>query len=146
MDSAMAGRPKAAHEVVAALLVRDGRALLCHRSVGRRWYPDVWDFPGGHVEEGETATEALVRELEEELGILVGELGVELASIVEADLAMRIWLVERWIGDPVNVSAEEHDDLGWFSLSEARELQLAHSSYFSLIRDTLSGLRPERPS
>jgi len=59
---------------------------------------------------------------------------------------MRIWLVERWIGDPVNVSAEEHDDLGWFSLSEARELQLAHSSYFSLIRDTLSGLRPERPS
>ena len=40
--------------LVAALLVRDGRMLLCHRSAGRRWYPDVWDFPGGHVEGGES--------------------------------------------------------------------------------------------
>ncbi|GAA2693767.1 hypothetical protein GCM10010412_085480 [Nonomuraea recticatena] len=39
--------------IVTAVL-RDGdRVLLCHRSAGRRWYPDVWDLPGGHVEEGE---------------------------------------------------------------------------------------------
>ncbi|WP_433427484.1 NUDIX hydrolase [Nonomuraea sp. CA-141351] len=36
--------------IVTAVL-RDGdRVLLCHRSAGRRWYPDVWDLPGGHVE------------------------------------------------------------------------------------------------
>ncbi|MGV9763186.1 NUDIX domain-containing protein [Micromonospora tulbaghiae] len=39
--------------IVTAVL-RDGdRVLLCHRSAGRRHYPDVWDLPGGHVEEGE---------------------------------------------------------------------------------------------
>lgn len=121
-------RPEAAHEVVAALLVRDGRALLCHRSVGRSWYPDVRDFPGRHVEPREMPMEALARELKEELGIRIGEPGPELASVAEAGLAMRIWLVERWTGDPVNVSPEEHDDLGWFSASEAEELRLAHSS------------------
>ncbi|WP_428833210.1 NUDIX hydrolase [Micromonospora coerulea] len=49
--------------IVTAVL-RDGdRVLLCHRSAGRRWYPDVWDLPGGHVEEGEDPKESLVREL-----------------------------------------------------------------------------------
>ena len=79
-------------------------------------------------------------ELEEELSILIGEPGPELASVREAGLAMRIWLVEQWAGNPVNVSPAEHDDLGWFSASETDELRLAHSSYRSLIRDTLSGL------
>jgi len=59
--------------IVTAVL-RDGdRLLLCHRSAGRRWYPDVWDLPGGHVEEGEDPKESLVRELREELGITASE-------------------------------------------------------------------------
>jgi 8-oxo-dGTP diphosphatase len=146
VDAGTTDPSDAAHEVVAALLVRDGRVLLCHRSAGRSWYPDVWDLPGGHVEAGETPREALARELEEELSILMAEPGPEVASVVEAGLAMRIWLVEEWAGNPVNASPGEHDDLGWFSVSEAEELRLAHSSYLSLIRDTLSGLRPERLS
>ena len=145
MDAGTTDPSDAAHEVVAALLVRDGRVLLCHRSAGRSWYPDVWDLPGGHVEAGETPREALARELEEELSILA-EPGPEVASVVEAGLAMRIWLVEEWAGNPVNASPGEHDHLGWFSVSEAEELRLAHSSYLSLIRDTLSGLRPKRLS
>lgn len=40
--------------VAIALLVRDGRALLAHRHPGRRWYPDVWDLVGGHIEPSET--------------------------------------------------------------------------------------------
>ena len=35
-------------QLVAALVVRDGQALLCHQSPLRRWYPDVWDLPSGH--------------------------------------------------------------------------------------------------
>jgi mutator protein MutT len=61
----------AAHQVVAGLLVRQGRVLLCHRSPDRAWYPDVWDFPGGHVEAGETAPDALVREVREEVGVVI---------------------------------------------------------------------------
>lgn len=53
--------------VVAGLLRRRGRALMVHRSSQRRWYPDAWDLPGGHVEVGEVPRLALVRELREEL-------------------------------------------------------------------------------
>lgn len=131
------------HDVVAALVVQDGRVLLCHRSAVRRWYPDVWDLPGGHVEAGEAPIEALARELEEEVGISIEKLGPESPRVIGAGFAMRIWHIERWVGDPVNVSPEEHDDVGWFTLSEAAELRLAHDDYLRLIRRTLSGLVAE---
>lgn len=57
------------HHVVAGALVAGDRLLLCHRSPTRRWYPNVWDLPGGHVEAGESEPEALRRELYEEIGV-----------------------------------------------------------------------------
>ena len=45
--------------IVTAVLRDGNRVLLCHRSAGRRWYPDVWDLPGGHAEEGEDPKESL---------------------------------------------------------------------------------------
>ncbi len=141
MNATTPGRAEG-HEVVAALLVRDGRVLLCHRSAGRRWYPDVWDFPGGHVEGGESPVKALARELKEELGILIQQPGPELVRVLEPGLLLRIWLVERWAGDPVNAAPAEHDDLRWFDASQVADLPLAHPGYLSLIRDTLVRLAP----
>src|SRR4051794_1560231 len=56
--------------IVNALFVRNGCVLLARRSPKRRIYPDVWSFPGGHVDEGETLAEALIRELNEEVGVV----------------------------------------------------------------------------
>ena len=42
--------------VVVGALVRDGRVLLGQRSPSKRAYPDVWDLPGGVVEDGESET------------------------------------------------------------------------------------------
>ena len=39
--------------MIAGLLRRRGRALMAHRSPQRRWYPDAWDLPGGHIQVGE---------------------------------------------------------------------------------------------
>ncbi len=69
------------HQVVAGLLRRDGRGLLLHRAPTRRWYPDCWDLPGGHVEHGETAHAALQRELLEELGINAVIAGAPFAQV-----------------------------------------------------------------
>jgi 8-oxo-dGTP pyrophosphatase MutT (NUDIX family) len=53
------------------LLRQHGQILLCHRSIERPWDPDVWDLPGGHLEPDEAPGDALVRELQEELGIII---------------------------------------------------------------------------
>jgi 8-oxo-dGTP diphosphatase len=55
-------------QVVAALLVRGGRVLICQRREAGP-FPLKWEFPGGKVERGEDLAQALSRELREELGI-----------------------------------------------------------------------------
>lgn len=61
-------------EVVAAVLVRDGRVFATQRGYGE--FKDKWEFPGGKIEAGEGREEALRREIREELDaeIAVGKL------------------------------------------------------------------------
>ena len=56
-------------DIVKAMLLRGTNVLLARRSSARRTYPDRWSFPGGHVETGEALDDALVRELQEEIGL-----------------------------------------------------------------------------
>jgi 8-oxo-dGTP diphosphatase len=55
-------------QVVAAILERDGRVLICRRRP-EQVHALQWEFPGGKVEAGENPEQALARELTEELGI-----------------------------------------------------------------------------
>lgn len=127
------------HDVVAALLVRDARVLLCHRTPGREWYPNVWDLPGGHVENGETGADALVRELAEELGIVADVPVAEPVVVaVEGDLRLRIWRLDTWRAEPVNRCPEEHDAIAWFGADDLAGLALAHPSYAEMIEDVLA--------
>jgi mutator protein MutT len=128
-----------ADSVVAGALIEGGRILLCHRSPGRRWYPDVWDFPGGHVELGESPTEALERELLEELGVEVYSLPPgPLIQLSTVDVEMGIWLVGSWKGRPANLAPEEHDAIAWFTAEELTALEMAHASYLDLFRAILT--------
>lgn len=136
--TASAGSP-ARIQIVAALLKQRNRVLLCHRSVERRWYPDVWDLAGGHVESDEVPGKALVRELREELDIIIDEPSYPPMQVVETDeFDMRIWLVEEWAGSPTNAAPHEHDIIGWFELSGLRQLRLAHDSYLPMITELLA--------
>jgi 8-oxo-dGTP diphosphatase len=125
-------------ELVCGVLVRDGRALLVHRSPDREIYPDVWDFPGGHVEEGESGPDALVRELAEELGVRVappvGDAGLVLET---AAYRLRVWVIDAWDGVARNLQPEEHDDLAWFGLEDALAIDFADAEYRDLLRAAL---------
>ncbi|BDA86107.1 NTP pyrophosphohydrolase [Aureimonas sp. SA4125] len=55
--------------VACALVDADGRVLIAERPAGKSM-AGLWEFPGGKVEPGETPEESLIRELEEELGIV----------------------------------------------------------------------------
>jgi 8-oxo-dGTP pyrophosphatase MutT (NUDIX family) len=129
--------PKA--RIVTALLWDGNRILLCHRSPRRRWYPDVWDLPGGHVEPGELPGAALARELREELGIDIAAPSGSPVQEVRADtFDMQIWLIEAWMGSPINVAPDEHDAVAWFTEDALGELSLAHDSYRAIFSQVLA--------
>lgn len=65
-------------KVAAALIERDGRVLATQRGYGA--FKDGWEFPGGKLEAGETAEEALAREIREELAADI-EIGAKLCTV-----------------------------------------------------------------
>jgi len=104
--------------VVAAVIERDGRILVCQRKVGAR-HELKWEFPGGKVEAGETPRQALRRELEEELGIQA-EIGAETLRYQyrypeRAPILLIFFRVTEYSGEPKNLDFAE---IRW----EAREL------------------------
>ena len=126
--------------IVTAFLRDGNRVLLCHRSPQRRWYPDVWDLPGGHVEPGELPGAALARELHEELGIdVAAPAGPPLLQIHADAFDMQVWLIESWTGAPVNVALDEHDAIGWFQENQLAGPRLAHDSYLAMFTEALAG-------
>jgi 8-oxo-dGTP diphosphatase len=129
------------HIVVAAALLRDGRILLCHRSPHRVWYPNVWDLPGGHVEQGESPRAAVVREVREELGVAIDcsrlPVSAQLrVSLPDADLS--VWRVQDWKGEPTNLQSEEHDCVAWFDIETVSGLRLPDPAYPALLRTLLA--------
>lgn len=129
------------HHVVAVILLREGQVLLCHRSPGRQWYPDVWDFPGGHVLPGESPEDALRREIAEELGAELEHVegGPVLRQVdPSAGLDLTVWVSRRWRGCIANLQPEEHDAIGWFGKEQLGELTFADPSYPGLLRELLS--------
>jgi len=98
----------------AALVDADGRVLICQRPQGKQ-LAGLWEFPGGKVEAGETPEACLIRELEEELGIVVARncLAPFVFASHEYDsfhLLMPLYLIRRWEG---LVQAREHAALAW---------------------------------
>jgi 8-oxo-dGTP diphosphatase len=90
-------------EVAAAVIQRaDGAFLLAQRPAGKV-YAGYWEFPGGKVEPGEPAEQALARELHEELGI---ETGIAFPWITReytyphASVRLNFFRVTAWKGDP----------------------------------------------
>jgi 8-oxo-dGTP diphosphatase len=104
-----------------ALVDADGRVLLAQRPEGKSM-AGLWEFPGGKVEAGERPEETLIRELREELGIVVKEeclAPLTFASHVYPDfhLLMPLYVCRRWQGF---VEAREKQKLKWVRPTELR--------------------------
>jgi 8-oxo-dGTP diphosphatase len=97
-----------------ALVDADGRVLIAQRPAGKPM-AGLWEFPGGKVQADERPEDALIRELREELGIVVNEAclaPLTFASHAYADfhLLMPLYVCRRWEGQ---VSALEGQSLAW---------------------------------
>jgi len=89
-------------DVAVGVLIRpDGHFLLTSRPVGKV-YAGYWEFPGGKLEAGETVAQALLRELQEELGISIGPVTpwrVEMVDYPHALVRLNFCKVFSWRGD-----------------------------------------------
>ncbi|NUO75266.1 MAG: NUDIX domain-containing protein [Lysobacter sp.] len=125
-----------AHECVGAFVVRDGRVLLGRRAATREFLAGAWDVFGGHVESGESELDALMRELDEEIGIRALRLQ-RLETIEGAQPVpwrLHLYVVSAWQGEPRNRQPEEHDALRWCERDEAvRYLGAAHPAFERLL-------------
>ena len=110
--------------VVAAVLRRSGTVLLCRRPLDKR-HGGLWELPGGKVHPGETRAEALARELEEELGLMLESAGESLAEIADPGSAFTIaFHPVRASGTP---RALEHMEIAWVPFAEVGSYALAPS-------------------
>lgn len=102
--------------IVGAAIVLDGKVLGCERaeppeSAGR------WEFPGGKVEPGEDDLDALVRECEEELGVIIAvgdRIGGDV-PLAHGRAVLRVWISKIVQGEPRNI---EHASLRWLAPDE----------------------------
>ena len=96
-------------EVVAAVITRAGKLLLCSRPADKP--PAGWEFPGGKVEAGETLRSALHRELREELGVesLPGDV------IYQTNNGQyRIYFIRTWLDAQAEVAPREGQTAFWY--------------------------------
>jgi 8-oxo-dGTP diphosphatase len=110
--------------VIAAVITRGDRLLVCQRPLHKR-YGGLWEFPGGKCEPGESIAAAAQRELHEELGVQVIKVGHEEIALADPGSSYLIIFI------PVHISGEpvcnEHMALRWANPSELQDLPLAPS-------------------
>jgi mutator protein MutT len=102
--------------VAVALLRRGDRWFLQRRDLANGVLPGCWEFPGGKAQDGETPEEALVREVREEVGLVLREARPWL--ILEGDVRVHAFLVETEGCPRTNLA------WGWFRAEEVLQLPI----------------------
>lgn len=124
--------------VVAALITRDGRLLVCQRT-RHQTMPLKWEFPGGKIEEGEQPRDALRRELDEELGIQA-TIGDELARIQHeypngGMVELRFYVVRQYRGKLEN---RIFKDIQWTAPKDLPTFDFLEAD-LTLVKDLAAG-------
>ena len=109
----------------AIILNSEGKILALHRSPTAPASPNQWDLPGGVIEFGEDAFDALIREVNEECGLLVKNIkpfDVESHKNDKGEFWVTIAYIVKTESDDIKLSFE-HDEFRWLSPKEFLELE-----------------------
>ncbi len=132
---------------VNVFLLKENKVFLIRRA-NTGWRDGQWGIPAGHVEAGETALAAAVRETQEEAGVTVAPEDLRFVHIMHhrsdqgAGYPPRIYahlsfFAAQWKGEPHLAEPERSDNAGWFPLSELPENML------DFVRDTLQKIHAD---
>lgn len=122
--------------VAAALIDQQGRVLIAQRPRGKE-FSGLWEFPGGKVDPGETPEAALVRELNEELGITIDPkaltpLAFSSGARGARHLLLLLYRCTEWVGEAQALDAMA---LRWMKAAELRtnEMPPADRPFVSIL-------------
>lgn len=125
-------------QVVAALIVKDDKVLVCQRT-RHQTMPLKWEFPGGKIETGEQPRDALRRELDEELGIdaTIGEEVMRLRHQYKTgnSVELRFYVVRKYAGTIENRIFRE---IRWAARSELPTFDFLEADV-KLVKDLAEG-------
>lgn len=110
-------------QVVAGVIWKEGLFLVARRT-GCKYGSGLWEFPGGKIEPNETYEQALVRELKEELGIIVQEFTYwknEEHNYDDYTVVLHFYHVTSYLKHPMLI--EGHDALAWVSPEESKKFE-----------------------
>jgi 8-oxo-dGTP diphosphatase len=106
----------------AHLLLLRGQAILLGRRTNTGFADGCYHPPAGHLEPGESIVAAVIREADEEIGILIDERDVKLAHVMhnasDGGRVAFFFAVRRWHGEIVNREPDKCSDLRWFPTDE----------------------------
>ena len=100
-------------EVTAAIIKNKDKILICQRPKGKKM-ADMWEFPGGKTEVGETSEQCIIRECNEELDITISIDNI-FADITKEDLHITFFICRIVEG---TIKLKEHQDSRWVTKEE----------------------------
>ncbi len=117
---------KTVHVAAGVILNKQNQILIGQRSYTSAFAPGVWEFPGGKAEKGENLKDAVIRELQEELGISVclhhcQELYRVLHYYQSRNVHFHVFQINQYTGTPHNYV---HETIGWYDLNHIPELTI----------------------
>lgn len=107
---------------VSYLILMKGNKVLLQRRFNTGYKDGEYGIPSGHVEKEESFTKALIREIKEEIGIILKPEDLKVAHIMHRKSEFKeeridtFFIAEQWENEPQNMEPNKCDDISWFPL------------------------------
>ena len=112
--------------------------LLLRDNIPTIPYPNMWDLPGGHVEENESLEECIIREMNEELNVILDDFHLFSVDEFKDRTEYTFWRKVNFDIDRIKLN--EGQMISWFTETKARNTELAYG--FNRIVDSFFNKKP----